>query len=115
MILLGIDSLNEIDYIDVDYNHYYTSEGLEGSNLFRSKWGSSLSWTEWQTLGYDANGDTGSVSFVSLWDSTITAYELTTGNNTGTDLSSIFTTDIRGIIRPQGVAWDKGAVESSSD
>lgn len=115
MILLGIDSLNEIDYIDVDYNHYYTSEGLEGSNLFRSKWGSSLSWTEWQTLGYDANGDTGSISFTNLWGTDILDYLTTTGRDTGVDLSGYFTTDIRSVIRPQGAAWDKGAVESSSD
>ncbi len=33
------------------------------------------------------------------------------GTDTGADLSAFFTIDIRGISRPQGGAWDKGATE----
>jgi hypothetical protein len=68
-------------------------------------------------MGYDAHSNIGSVNFVNPWGANITDYLLDAGSagiNTGTNLSTYFTTDILGTTRPQGTTWDRGAFENVS-
>jgi hypothetical protein len=104
-----------ITYTDIDYNHYYSSAGNS------AYWTDSLGvgvvkhWADWRALGYDTHGDTGKVTFTNIWGNKATNYMLSSdsgGIDSGADLSSYFTTDILGIPRQRGAAWDMGAVES---
>lgn len=109
-IVLDSNLINETAYILMDYNHYYRRKGT--NNYFLApKYGSSITFESWQALGYDIHSDTGSVSFMNAFGTTSSDYRVTNFYNTGTDLSAYFTTDIEGSSRPQGSAWDKGAVE----
>jgi len=51
------------------------------------------------------------VTFANLWGTDIVDYLTTTGRDLGIDLSSIFTIDIRAVIRPQNSVWNMGALE----
>ncbi len=116
-VMFGGNGIYNVDSIQIDYNHYYTLGGT-GYHIAQTQadTGSYISWTQWQNnWGFDANSDTGSISFTNLWGTDILDYLTTTGRDAGVDLSAYFITDIRSVIRPQGAAWDKGAVESSSD
>ena len=99
-------------YKDIDYNHYWSNNAVAANMV--DVVSHAVSWGDWQALGYDTHSDTSTISFVSIWDSTALAYKLMTGSDGidhGTDLSAFFTTDILGVTRPKGEAWDKGALE----
>jgi hypothetical protein len=115
-IMFGGTGIYNVDSIDIDYNHYFTLGGTEYHIAqTQADTGSYINWTQWQNWGYDANSDTGSISFTNLWGTDILDYLTTTGRDAGVDLSAYFKTDIRSVIRPKGAAWDKGALESSAD
>ena len=110
---------NNITYKDIDYNQLWARNGI-GTKMYG---GGAFYYTfgAWKTylqsigaVGYDANSDTSSVSFVNKWGTNATDYKLvngSTGVNTGVDLSNIIpATDILGRNRPQG-GWHKGALE----
>jgi hypothetical protein len=84
-----------------DYNLYYRASG----NSWKYQ-GSEKTWAQWQALGFDAHGVNA--------DPLLTNYIPGVGSPaiaSGVDLSATFTTDILGVTRPQGVAWDIGAYE----
>ena len=62
---LGYNSLSDLGYIDIDYNQYLARNFIAGVNgtFEGSVYGTHRTWDEWQAAGYDANSDTGSVSF----------------------------------------------------
>src|ERR1035438_1241095 len=110
---------SNIIYKDIDYNQLWARNGI-GTKMYG---GGAFYYTfgAWKTylqsigaVGYDANSDTSSVSFVNKWGTNATDYKLVNGSvgvNTGVDLSNIIpATDILGRNRPQG-GWHKGALE----
>jgi hypothetical protein len=110
---------SNITYKDIDYNQLWAKGGI-GTKMYG---GGAFYYTfgAWKTylqsigaVGYDANSDTSSVSFVNKWGTNAIDYKLvngSTGVNTGADLSNIIpATDILGRNRPQG-GWHKGALE----
>lgn len=101
--------IEDIDFMDVDYNHYYTHGG--GALSWIDSTGNTLDWGEWQALGFDANGDTSSVTFADIWGTDIVDYITTTGRDGGVDLSVFFGIDINGYVRPFNSVWDLGAIE----
>jgi hypothetical protein len=101
---------NDIDFLDVDYNHYYFYEHKTWAMTFDANQ-NGMTWVNWKALGYDANSDTGSVNFANKWGTDLVDYLTTTGRDTGVDLSEFFKTDIRGVVRTKSTAWDKGAIE----
>ena len=69
---------------------------------------------EWQSLGYDTQSSVDSVYFANSWGGDISDWGLSSdspGVDDGVDLSEYFTTDILGVERPKGAAWDIGALE----
>ena len=102
-------------YKDFDYNHYFQrGDPVRMDTTANGIVAESVTFDVWQSLGYDVNGDTGTVTFDTLWGTTALAYKLADGSagiNTGVDLSTIFTGDFLGAIRPKGILWDKGAFE----
>jgi hypothetical protein len=74
---------------------------------------SSLSWAQWQALGYDAGGVNANPDFVNAAGGN---YALASGSpaiDHGMTLSPV-TTDYNGVARPQGAAYDIGAFEYNS-
>ena len=104
--------LSGMGYMDFDYNQYY-----QGANAVRIDINSSadhITFSQWQAKGYDVNSTTNQVSFIKLWTEISTDYNLILGSagiDDGINLSSIFTTDLKGVFRPKGNGWDKGALE----
>jgi len=104
----GGGGINEIPYKSIDYNQYYiNTRAVRVQDI-----STTHTWPIWQTLGYDVHGSNIGVTFVNNWGTDVTDYELTRGLDTGVDLSAYFTKDIRGVTRPQGTGWDRGALES---
>lgn len=95
-----------IDSMDIDYNQYY-----KAGNIYVINNGSNIAWGDWQALGFDGNSDTSITAFANLWGSAIVDYLTTTGRDIGAALSTYFTTDINGYIRPYNSVWDFGAIE----
>jgi len=86
-----------------DYNNFYGYNLSYAFQQYNTPY--MMSW--WNGQGYDAHGSTSNPSLDSN-------YKPTGGSpviNTGTSLSSYFTTDKDGISRLQGSAWDIGAYE----
>ena len=108
--MLGQSSIDEITYKDIDYNQYYRLGGIENKMIIPHS-GSSISWTAWKEIGYDAHSYFGSVNFAHIWGSSILDYETLSGRNLGVDLTDYFTVDILGASRPLGKSWDMGAIE----
>jgi hypothetical protein len=93
------DYPNNSDYSDVDYNFYST--------------GSQFSFNSFSTYrsntGQDAHSAYGNSPLLDRnW--VPTALD-TVAKDKGVSLASFFTTDKRGLSRPQGPAWDMGAYE----
>jgi hypothetical protein len=108
---IGTGGLAAITYKDIDYNQYYRP----GSGVTFWDGSAVIHWTKWQALGYDTHGSDIAAIFANKWGTNIVDYILSTGSigiDAGTDLSAIFTTDIRSVKRLLGAAWDRGAVES---
>jgi hypothetical protein len=109
-VMALINGLGAFTYMVFDYNQYY--EKGQTTRIYTGT-SSSSTFQQWIALGYDTHSDNGSFSFSNIWGTNITDYSLTTGSagiNTGTDLSTYFTTDILGTPRLQGAEWDKGAL-----
>lgn len=73
-----------------------------------------ISFSAWQSLGYDKDSDNGSFSFIKNISSNPYDYELKSGPtiiNKGIDLSEYFSWDYNNTHRPQNDIWDKGAFE----
>jgi parallel beta-helix repeat protein len=97
-----------VGVLDSDYNVVV--------DRFSTNGGTSVTSTlaQWRTFGYDAHSliSTATVLFI---DSTNNNYHLKTGSpagNAGTNLSPDVTTDLDGVMRPQGSAFDIGCYES---
>jgi hypothetical protein len=105
-VLYTQSGLGNITYKDIDYNQYYINGKTTRIDTASS---GTVSWAQWQSLGYDTHGSNTTASFVNIYGSNITDYQLTS-TSTGTNLSSTFNTDITGNIRPS--TWSKGAVET---
>ncbi len=58
MLAFGNSSINEINYKNIDYNIYNCVAGMEDKTYFPLITGPSISWTNWQKLGYDIHSDT---------------------------------------------------------
>ena len=103
--------LSNCSYKDINFNQYYAPAG--SSNSFRIN-GSEKSFSYWQsTLGFDKDGEWNAVSFANKNGTNKTDYKLvatSNGINKGNNIL-LFNTDIEGISRPQGGAWDRGAFE----
>jgi hypothetical protein len=107
-------SSSSITVKEIDYNQYYRANG----SFSISDNGAGLSWTAWQSLGYDLHSSTSAVTFANKGGYSIADYKLVSGSagiDAGTDLSKYFTTDIIGTTRPQGSAFDRGALENISE
>ena len=131
---LGTNAISDIPYIEADYNHFHydLSDGITDNYLFATRIAmtanspyDNTTWSAWNTLGYDANSDTGYVAFAVPFDttqmfyhnnSTITNYRLvegTGGTNAGIDLSATYpflAKDIEGVTRS---SWNLSAVETT--
>ena len=93
-----------------DHNVYYRSSNgyvtWKGVSYTASSFVSSV----------DTSGSTALPAFASYaLQSSTDNFDLsstdTVARNTGTSLSSLFTTDMDGVSRPQGAAWDRGPYE----
>src|ERR1035437_3855323 len=109
-------SLSSIGYNSIDYNQYYYggSTIVIADNVGTP---STYSWSAWHTAGYDTHSLTSAASFANVNGDNAADYKLSTGSagiNTGTDLSTYFTTDKLGTSRPQGSAWDIGAFQHAT-
>ena len=107
------DNLGLIPSKSITNNRLWARGGI-GNKMYSE---ASLNWGAWKSLGYDAQSDTGMVSFVNKWGTNATDYKLVTGSKGiggAIDLSTYFTTDILGAKRPIGAAWDMGAFQYSS-
>ena len=95
----------------LDYNSYYRSAGAP----YVSFGGTSYTAASW-VAGHEPHGRVAAPAFTSYAyqspgnDFHLTATD-TVAKDTGTALSSLFTTDLDGLSRPQGGAWDLGAYE----
>ena len=110
MVAIFYGSIRDIDYVDIDYNHYY-SNGWTSPLYWIDTTNHNIDWDAWQALGYDANSDTGTVSLANIWGTDIVDYALPSNSpliSAGTDLSAYFTTDILGNARSN---WSLGAIE----
>jgi hypothetical protein len=98
----------KVGYFVSDYNQWYSR------NRAWNNWTETIDQTfaTWQGLGYDTHSQNSVVNFANSWGTNIADYTLSSGFNTGIDLSAYFTTDIRGVARPQGASWHVGALES---
>ena len=94
------------NYCDIDYNHYYLNSGT--SNQGRIGESNYYNWSQWQGLGFEIHGSTGSFSFTNKSGSNITDYIPNIYKN-GVSLSNYFTTDILGKTRSG--TWEMGALE----
>ena len=117
VVSMGVGDYTTSDVI-IDYNTVH--EGNSGTSIFN--WdGTSYSYNNFVSAGLgQAHGNHVKPMFVSY-------SEGTTGNNLrlsssdrssknlGIDLSTYFNTDFYGVLRPQGLAWDIGAIESVAD
>ena len=103
-----------IFYFASDYNQWYDR------NRTWDNWNGTTgqSWPNWRNIGYDVHSNLGAVSFTNPWGTNISDYSLnhdSAGIDEGSYLSAFFKTDILGTTRPQGAAWDRGAIESLND
>lgn len=104
-------SINVPQTPTINYNIWYDDKkGATGNVLVYN--GTSRTFTQWQSLGFDANGLMAMPGYNSIVFNSENLMPASGGNlhNTGTTLS-LFNKDILGITRPQGVAWDIGAYE----
>ena len=110
-LALGYNSVNDIIYKDIDYNFYHCTDGI--NDIFVAPlYGGYTTWQSWKTKGFDIHSDTSSVILANIWGHNILDYKVINFYDSGIDLSGYFKTDIQSILRPKGVAWDKGAIES---
>jgi hypothetical protein len=90
----------------IDYDQYFdniTSDAIIDTGDATGNENSKLSLAQWQVKGYDLHGSKSLPTFVNLWGLNATDYSLTPGSagiGSGVDLSTFFTTDIIGTIRP---------------
>jgi hypothetical protein len=88
---------------DVDYNCF--DSAWSGRDY---RWGSSTySYAEWTALGCNAHGLQATASLDASFKPQATSNTV----DKGTSLSTVFGTDLAGVTRPQGPAWDLGAYE----
>ena len=104
----GIGGLNAITFKDIDYNHY--NRPLSTVSVQIGDGGTPKTWTQWQQMGYDTHSNITPIIFANKYGNEISDY-IQNAHDTGVDLSSYFIFDILGISRPQGNAWDVGAIE----
>jgi hypothetical protein len=93
---------------DTDYNIFYRSSSLSSQII-------TLGLTQYAPATfvstYEPNGSTSAPTFTDAanydWTPAASAIQI----DTGTSMSSLFTTDYAGTSRPQGSSWDKGPYE----
>ena len=96
--------------IDSDNNSFYNNSYVAYAGAYYT------TLANWQTyLGGcpGSNNDCNSITSNPDLNSDYTEKPISPTRDAGTPLSSVFTTDIIGITRPQGTAWDIGAYEYS--
>lgn len=99
-IFLRADSI-----FDIDYNLGYDLVSAEEYSYSTTSSSSFKTFSQWQSLGFDLHGSIANPLFAA-------DYSLLPGSpaiGVGTNLSSIFTTDILG--NPRGSSWDIGAYQ----
>jgi len=92
---------------NIDYNIYYNTLTSYVVNYE----GVLTSWDNWQSSSFDLNGYNSDPKFVNEDNGNLQLQENSPAKDAGIALSGIFTTDINGITRPYGSAWDIGAYE----
>jgi hypothetical protein len=113
----GGNGFTSITYKDIDYNLYYNQHDNDAkidTGDVSGNENSNLTLAQWQAKGYDLQGSKISPTFANLWGYHIADYMLLSGSagiDAGTNLSTYFTTDILGMARPQGAAYDMGAFQ----
>jgi len=107
------DDMTKCSNPQVDNNNYYTKTS---NNFYYG--GSSHTWAQWQPAGYDTHslGPSSDPKYTNASQSTHDVTLQATSPcidtfPTGQAPTNLFTADITGLFRPQGLAWDIGAYE----
>ena len=104
----GVICIDALDSFKSDYNLIIGSFSVDGCN-------STISFSEWQDLGFDQNSIEGGDLDTIFKDVANNNYELVSGSpviDAGTDsINSLVQDDLEGIERPQGDGFDIGCYE----
>jgi hypothetical protein len=95
----------------IDYNVVYAPN----SNIAFDGGSSNTtdSWATWQGFGYDLHGVNANPQYTSPGTADLTIPSASPAHDAGVTIATV-TTDILGVARPQGAAYDMGAYEVSA-
>ena len=97
---------DSISVNNVDYNIHFSPSATD---LIHNR-GTVQTWAEWQTLGYEANGVNDNPDITTIgtdWS----LQSVSPAIDVGLDLGTLYNFDYSNAARPQGSAWDMGALE----